>query len=80
MGRREGGRGGKVGVEGGVVPNRARVLGGALPEDGGRGHQGHGGIADNEGDRGKKRIRKPAFLIHADASQASAASLSINLQ
>lgn len=36
----------------GADPNRAKGLGGALPEDGGRGHQGHGGIADKEVGRG----------------------------
>lgn len=39
-----GGRGGKVGGDG-VDTGRERGLGEALPEDGGRGHQGHGGIA-----------------------------------
>ena len=63
IGRREGGREGKVRDQGGcsqqvkgfgVGWGEGRG-GGALPADGGRGHQGHGGIADKE--LGKKELK-----------------------
>lgn len=42
----------------GVDPNRERGLGEALPEDGGRGHQGHGGIAAKKKGEKKSRLEK----------------------